>query len=247
MWQQQRRDSSEMPRGGAGSASEPAPGKQTLTEGMMGGASEAAAPRAPTMIQATSGIESSSGGSSLAGDGPAENGIIGGNATTMSTADLAAAAWSNHGQFKWWIKWATDGTEGWIVQKITNTYTGSKKDGTVITNAGLGVVPSYYEAWAVDKAGVITGSLGATGNRDRWERPGMGDGSKGTWSMTGNVYWTATDPAKSGFTSRGVSNAGSLLASTSAPKDLSAELQTRTANGAWDSTTTAPTHTGAAT
>lgn len=62
--------------------------------------------------------------------------------------------------------------------------------------------------------------------------------------MTGTVYWTNADPAASGFTSGGVSNAGSLLSSTSAPAGLSAALATRRATGTWNSTGATPTHTG---
>jgi len=184
----------------------------------------------------------------LAGDQPEEQEgmMLGGDATSASTSDLSAAAWTDHGVFKWWIKWVTDGTSGWIVQKITNTYSGTDGAGKAITNATVGVTPSYYEAWEVDAAGGITGSLGATGNRDRWERPGQGASSKGTWSMTGEVYWTAEDPAKSGFKSKAVANAGTLLSSKSAPAKLSGLLLTRTADGAWDSTGKTPTHTGTA-
>jgi hypothetical protein len=169
---------------------------------------------------------------------------VGGDATSIATSDLFAADWKPHGQFKWWIKWTTNGTKGWIVQRIVNTYSGTDSAGTAITNAAVGVTPSYYEAWEVDASGGITGSLGATGNRDRWERPSQGNGSKGAWSMTGTVYWTSEDPAKSGFTSGGVGNAGSLLSSTKAPAKLSAAFATRSADGKWDSTGATPTHTG---
>jgi len=184
----------------------------------------------------------------LAGDQPDEQDgmTLGGDATSASTSDLAAAAWTDNGVFKWWIKWVTDGASGWIVQKITNTYSGTDGASKPITNATVGVTPSYYEAWEVDSAGGITGSLGATGNRDRWERSDRGASSKGTWSMKGEVYWTAEDPAKSGFKSKAVANAGTLLSSTSAPAKLSGLLVTRTADGAWDSTGKTPTHTGAA-
>jgi hypothetical protein len=234
-----------------GGASQPAPGKQTLTESLGGEAAAAApAPRAPTAIKAAEGSESIAPAprGELAGDGGPDEGDFGGAATTMSTTDWSgqSASWMDHGQFNWWIKWATDGTAGWIVQKITNTLAGTAKNGSAISLSTYGIVPTYYEAWEVDKDGNITGSLGATPNRDKWTRGSRGDGSKGTWSMTGNVYWTPTDPAKSGFTSGGVVNAGSLLASTSAPKDLSAELLTRSANGAWDSTGSTKTHTGKA-
>lgn len=242
-----RRGPAESSGGSGGGAGEATAGKRTLTESL--GAEAAPVSRAPTMIQAAASGEAAVSPAphrESAGDGGAEDGDLGGAASTMSTSDLQAAAWSDHGAFNWWIKWVTDGTSGWIVQKITNTLSGTRKDKSAITLSTYGIVPTYYESWEVDKDGNITGSLGGTPNRDKWTRGSRGDGSKGTWSMTGNVYWTPTDPAKSGFTSGGVVNAGSLLASTSAPKDLSAELVTRSANGAWDSTAEQKTHTGKA-
>jgi hypothetical protein len=157
-------------------------------------------------------------------------------ATSITTSDLSAADWQNNGFFKWWIKWVTDGKSGWIVQKIENTYSGTRADGTAITNASVGVTPTYYEAWEVASNGTITGSLGLTGNRDRWERPALGPlGSTLTFSMKGTVYWTATDPATSGFTSGGVTNAGSLLSSTSAPTGIGSPLLVRSAAGMYGS------------
>jgi hypothetical protein len=173
-------------------------------------------------------------GTTTLDESSAEGGSLGGDATSMSTSDLSAPEWGDYGKFKWWIKWVTNGTKGWIVQKIDNTYSGELSDGTPITNASVGVTPSYYEAWEVSPTGDITGSLGGTGNRDRWERPPRPTGSQGSWGMTGTAYWTSKDPAASGFTSGGVSNAGSLLSSTSAPAGLSAALLTRKALGAWD-------------
>jgi hypothetical protein len=168
---------------------------------------------------------------------PAANaGALGGDAKSISTGNLHAPEWKDYGEFKWWIKWVTDGTSGWIVQKITNTYSGSLANGTEITNATVGAEPTYYEAWEVAANGTITGSLGATGNRDRWERPRMPNGSKGSFSITGNVYWTSQDPQKSGFKSGGVANAGSLLSSKTAPAGLSASLLDRAAYGTWVST-----------
>ena len=159
----------------------------------------------------------------------------GSNAVSISTSDLSAAQWMNSGQFKWWIKWTTSGTNGWIVQNIANGYSGTLADGSPISVASVGATPSYYEAWAVDGGGGITGSLGGTGNRDRWERPSLGAGSQGNWSMRGTVYWTAADPAQSGFTSGGVRDAGSLLSSTTAPAGIGSPLLSRGAFGAWHS------------
>ncbi|MBC8029981.1 MAG: hypothetical protein H7Z16_07705 [Pyrinomonadaceae bacterium] len=161
-------------------------------------------------------------------------GAIGGDATSISTANLSAPEWKNNGEFKWWIKWATDGTKGWIVQQIENTYSGTRADGTAITNASMGAEPSYYEAWEVAASGTITGSLGATGNRDRWQRPALGAlGSPTSFSMKGTVYWTSKDPAASGFTSGGVGNAGALLSSKSAPAGIGSALLVRSAHGMW--------------
>ena len=83
-------------------------------------------------------------------------------------------------------------------------------------------------------------------NVDQWERPSLGAGSKGSWSMKGEVYWTSTDPAGSGLTAGGASNAGILLSGFSAPSGLGSCLLTRNANGNWDSTVNPATHTGAA-
>lgn len=243
--------------GGGSDRGAATPGKQTLVHQTYGIVSSA--PARPAAAGDAGGLggdlpgESEHlplGGDDVPGAKATEPGsgvtAVGGDASSIGTADLSAAEWKPHGQFKWWIKWTTNGTKGWIVQRIVNTYSGTDSSKAAITNASVGVVPSYYEAWEVDASGGITGSLGATGNRDRWERPSRGNGSKGSWSMTGTVYWASEDPAKSGFTSGGVSNAGSLLSATKAPAKLSAALTTRSADGTWDSTGTTPTHTGKA-
>jgi hypothetical protein len=170
------------------------------------------------------------------GDTTVTTDSLGGDATSITTSDLLAPQWNDYGQFKWWAQWVTDGKKGWIVQQINNTYSGFLSDGTAITNATVPATPSYYEAWEVSAGGGITGSLGGTGNRDRWERRRMPPGSNGSWSMTGTAFWTAKDPAASGFTSpSGIPDAGDLLASKSAPPGLSGALLTRNAYGAWDS------------
>lgn len=156
-------------------------------------------------------------------------------AKSISTSNLSAPDWADFGEFKWWVKWITDGKSGWIVQHLTNTYSGSLADGSSLTDQKLGLEPSYYEAWEVAADGTITGSLGGTFNRDRWERPHL-EGSTGSWSMVSTVHWTPTDPQKSGFASGSVPAAGSLLSSKTAPADLSASLFNRGAYGAWDST-----------
>ncbi|WP_216628850.1 eCIS core domain-containing protein [Microcystis aeruginosa] len=155
--------------------------------------------------------------------------ILGGNATSITTSNQSGPEWKNNGEFKWWINWATDGTSGWIVQKIENTYSGTRADGTPITNASVGATPLYYEAWEVTNSGTITPA-----NLDQWERPNLGSlGSQTSFSMKGTVYWTSNDPASSGFRPRGVPDAGRLLSSTSAPVGIGSPLLVRGAHGTW--------------
>ena len=203
---------------------------------------DSALPRRPAALRTAAGDQPEEGELELLGgeSGGRQAGshtgsaVMGGNASTMSTANLAGPQWNNNGEFRWWISWATDGTSGWIVQKIENTYSGTRADGSAITNASVGATPLYYEAWEVAANGTITGSLGATGNRDRWDRPNLGAlGSQTSFSMTGTVYWTNSDPAASGFRSRAVRNAGSLLSSTSAPAGIGSPLLVRRAHGTW--------------
>jgi hypothetical protein len=166
---------------------------------------------------------------------------------SISTSTISAATWKPHGEFKWWVQWNPSGKSGWIVQKVTNTYSGTDGSGTAITNASVGATPSYWEAWAVDATGKVTASPSLQVNRDQFERPNLGAGSKGQWSMQGDVFWTTSDPATSGMSPGGVGNAGVLLSSTSAPGNLSSQLLTRTANGQWDDTASpAVAHHGAA-
>ena len=168
---------------------------------------------------------------SIAGSVIRSGGVLAGAATSISTSNEKGPEWGNNGFFKWWINWTTDGTSGWIVQKIKNSYSGTRADGTAITNASVGAVPEYYEAWDVSS----TGNIGPL-NRDQWERPNLGAlGSQATMSMLGTVYWTSQDPAASGFSAGKVSNAGILLSSTSAPAGIGAPLLSRGAYGSWAS------------
>jgi hypothetical protein len=162
-------------------------------------------------------------------------------ATTIGTTNQAGPTWAPHGSFTWDVGFTTTGRSGWIVQEIVNTLTGTNSTGTINTS---GMVPHYWEAWAVDGAGVVSPSGGTI--NDMWRRPSWGAGSKGNWSMTGNCSFTTTDPGAHGLTPGGVSNAGILLSGTSAPPDLGSVRLARHADGAWDSTVTTPTHVGRA-
>lgn len=162
---------------------------------------------------------------------------------TISSANTTAPNWKDHGDFEWIVGFTTSGTSGWIVQEINNTYRAEDAAGTALPDPG--VVPRYWEAWAVDGTSKITPSNGA--NHDYWLRPSRGNNTQGHWSMSGALYFTATDPATQGFTAGGVANAGILLSSTTAPSGLGVARQHRYAQGTWDSTGATPTHTGSAT
>lgn len=179
--------------------------------------------------------------------GTALGNVVGGAAATLTGINItstttAAATWSPHGQFSWQVGFATTGTNGWLVQEVVNTYRAQDATGTDL--GGVAPTPQYWEAWAVDAASAVTPSAGGT--NDFWLRPGRGASTQGHWSMRGKVYFTTTDPATQGLTPGGVPDAGILLSSTAAPAGLGVARLHRYAQGTWDSTGAAPTHTGSA-
>jgi hypothetical protein len=241
-------------------------GNDSSGTGAIGAGSHAGTPGKQTLVQQTYGVIDAPPPARVWGDKPGDSGreAIGGNdtpgatrgdpgsgvtapvardASSISTSELTPADWRPDGVFTWAIQWNTNGTKGWIVQRVVSTYSGTYGSGAAITNESAGVTPSYYEAWSVDENGVVD-SAGYIGNRDSWTRIDQGKGSKGHWSMTGTVYWTSEDPAKSGFTKGGVKDAKVLLSATHAPAKLSGVLLTRSADGNWDSTGAKPIHTG---
>ncbi len=165
-------------------------------------------------------------------------------AVTVSSTSNTGPTWSDHGHFDWRVGFTTSGKTGWLVQEIINTLSGEDSEGEAITAASVGVVPHYWEAWAVDGSSKVTPAVGA--DNDYWIRPEFGADSEGEWSMQGDVHWTTTDPATQGFTAGGVSNAGDLLSTRWNSVGLGSTLLKRNANGKWDSTGETPTHTGKA-
>lgn len=170
----------------------------------------------------------------------------------IDTVDTQGPAWGPHGDFNWNVGFQVTGRNqqaGWIVQKITNTYRGEDSNGAAIDNARVGATPSYYEAWAVDNAGVVTPAAGAT--NDMFQRPDLSvwpaindNATKGRWSMRAKVYFTTTDPTANGLAPGNVPDAGILPSSVNEPPDLGVARLARFANGTWDSTRLLPTHSG---
>jgi hypothetical protein len=160
---------------------------------------------------------------------------------SISSTNTLAPAWDPDGAFKWDVGLNTTGRNGWIVQEINNTFRGRNAAGPLTTRVPT---PRLWEAWAVDGAGNVTPRR--TGTNDMWRRPNRGPGTEGHWSLTGRLYWTTTDPATQGFTPGGVPDAGILLSTTAQPPGLGIARMHRFAQGTWDSTGAAPTHTGSA-
>lgn len=164
-------------------------------------------------------------------------------AITIGARNTTPARWGANGEFEWVVAFDTNGRSGWIVQEVVNVY--RPKDAAGNPLGPPHATPKYYEAWAVDAAGVVTPN--PTGSNDWWLRPNRGNNTKGDWSMTAKVYWTTTDPATQGFVARGVPDAGILLSTTTTPAGLGSVKLNRQANGAWDSAATpAVPHTGTA-
>lgn len=160
---------------------------------------------------------------------------------TIASSTNSGPTWNAHGHFDWRVGLTTSGRSGWLVQQVTNTYRGEDASGASVTPA---YTPNYWEAWAVDATGAVTPAVGP--NNDYWIRPSRGTGTKGHWSMSGKVHFTTTDPTTAGLTPGGVPDAGVLLSATTAPGDLGIARLHRYAQGTWDSTGTAPVHSGSA-
>jgi hypothetical protein len=162
-------------------------------------------------------------------------------ATDITVMAVSGPTFTDHGGFDWRVGFRTTGRSGWIVQEIINTINVTDSAGAAVSTAG--VVPHYWEAWAVDGSGTISPSVGSV--HDMWIRPSWGVNTKGSWSMSGRCHFTTTDPATQGFTPGGVSNAGILLSTTTQPAGLGPILRWRSAHGSWDDNATpAKPHTG---
>lgn len=127
--------------------------------------------------------------------------------------------------FNWVVDWSTTGTNGWIVQEITNSGAITGCDGS---SQPAPNTPHYWEAWAVD----ATGKVG-DGGADLWFRAGR-PSTKGNWSMDGAAGFASNlDPA-AGFSRTAVPDANGLMATTKAPSNLFPATAVRHRAGVWD-------------
>ncbi len=142
--------------------------------------------------------------------------------------------------FQWDVDFATSLRNGWIIQRLDNTWNVTNCDGTA--NHAAAVTAQYWEAWWVDAAGEIwiptalttppTTATPATAD-DLWRRR-MDPNTRGTWSMRARLYTTLTLPA--GFAIHGVPDAVDLP-STVGPVDgdaLGPAVASRGQAGTWN-------------
>ncbi len=150
------------------------------------------------------------------------------DATTITAVDVRPQQFLPCGGFDWAINWSTDGTNGFIVQEVTKTLSGSFCGGE--RDTGLTVdEPHFWEAWRVQTDGSVHGSE----PNDTFATGLNVPDHRGSWSISGRVFWTRTlDPA-AGFRFNGVAGAGGLLSTTTQPSGLGPALLTRSVGGTW--------------
>ena len=162
----------------------------------------------------------------------------------VTWTDVNAANWTGCGQFQWDVNFTTTLRDGWLIQRIDNTW-----NATACGPGGGDVTPAftrrYWEAWWVDANGNIllptsTGqppsTTGLAVAHDLWRNPSI-PGSRGTWSQAGTMFTTLTLPP--GFQIHGANSAPESvdLPSTRGPIDtdlLGLPLATRRVAGRWD-------------
>ena len=165
-------------------------------------------------------------------------------AITITSKTNAGPTFGPQGAALWHVSFATTGRNGWIVQKIDNTLSGTDAHGRPMTPASIGLAPHYYEAWHVDASGKVTPEV--NGDNDQWDQSPMDAKTKGTWATTGELFWVAGAATPGGMRARGVANAGMLVSSLSAPPSLGSSLLHRHATGTWDATVTPAVDRGTA-
>jgi hypothetical protein len=163
---------------------------------------------------------------------------------SVTWSDVNAATWTGCGQFQWDVNFSTTLREGWLIQRIDNTW-----NATACGPGGGNVTPPftrrYWEAWWVDANGNVllptsTGqpptTTGLAVAHDLWRNPSI-PGSSGNWSQAGTMFTTLTLPP--GFAIHGANSAPESvdLPSTRGPVDpdlLGLPVASRRVAGRWD-------------
>ena len=143
------------------------------------------------------------------------------------------------GEFQWDVNFSTTLREGWLIQRIENTWNATNCAGVNVTP---GFTARYWEAWWVDANGRVwiptstatpPGTAAPATADDLWRNPAIAN-STGNWSQAGTLYTTLTLPA--GFAARGVPEAMDLPATVGPVRsdDLGLPENYRRVAGRWD-------------
>lgn len=140
-------------------------------------------------------------------------------------------------EFNWQVAFRTTMRNGFIIQRIDNTFNAQMCNGTAYT--GWTPIRRYWEAWRVDAVGNVRPMV--AGVNDMFTRP-LRPGSSGNWIMRGTLYTTKTLPAT--FVASSVADAGILQATLTNPGDdfLGYVAGRRRVGGTWNCCTPIPTH-----
>ena len=140
-------------------------------------------------------------------------------------------------EFNWQVAFRTTMRNGFIIQRIDNTFNAQMCNGTAYT--GWTPIRRYWEAWRVDAVGNVRPMV--AGVNDMFTRP-LRPGSSGNWVMRGTLYTTKTLPAT--FVASSVADAGILQATLTNPGDdfLGYVAGRRRVGGTWNCCTPIPTH-----
>jgi len=157
----------------------------------------------------------------------------------VSWSTVNGPAYRPCGEFQWDVNFSTTLREGWLIQRIDNTWNAT-------SCAGINVTPvftrRYWEAWWVDATGRVwiptsiatppTTVIPATAD-DLWRNPPITT-SNGDWSQAGTMYTTLTLPA--GFAIHAVPEAGDLPSTVGPVRgdDLGEAEASRRVAGRWD-------------
>jgi len=146
--------------------------------------------------------------------------------------------------FCWEVAFTTSLRNGFIVQRIDNTWNETPPPG----QPAIVQTPRYWEAWNVDGSGNVTPRL--CGINDVWAR-NTRSGSRGDWRMTAKLYTVINLPAAAGFAPGNVPDAAMLQSTTTAPnpdalglpvgyRPIEVNETPRTIGGQWDCTNANP-------
>lgn len=140
-------------------------------------------------------------------------------------------------EFDWQVAFRTTMRNGFIIQRIDNTFNAQMCIGAAYT--GWTPIRRYWEAWRVDAVGNVRPMV--AGVNDMFTRP-LRPGSSGNWVMRGTLYTTRTLPAS--FVASSVADAGILQATLTNPGDdfLGYVAGRRRVGGTWNCCPPTSTH-----